>query len=252
MRRVITTLISGDKRYYDMLKVFVLSLMSNDTFSNWCVVVYAVNGIAEEDIKIRKLYPYIILRPIEIKQPTPIKILYSRIKFISDLLDEGHEYVASIDVDVIFRKNLDVFWSEAKKDGISIWDKGLVIPLKPYMFKDQKEISKYLKKKAMKINTRLQGGVFVLGNGQETKEYWGRVVKAIPENPDGYCIQRVMFEELKGFKLVPLSPCYNDSNFNAGSVIWHGKSGHRNNQRWVSAFNEYLDVANKLINGKAA
>ncbi len=246
MDKIITTLVSGSDIYIKMLKVFSLSLKTVGCCDK--VFAYVINGPKELKDEISIINPAIEIVDIPLDNPTPIKILYTRPRKIMELLEAGHSKIASIDVDIIFRKNIHELWRDVDSNTIKIWDKGKVLPLDSIK-RNKKEIEHYLKKKSLKIDTRLQGGVFVLGNGNDTKSYWSGILGKIPDIPDGYLIQRLMFQKLSEYNIkhLPLPPSFNDSHFNYGSEIWHGKSGHREDLKLIAAFNSYIDQINNMI-----
>jgi len=248
MNRVITTMVSGEKPYCDFIKVFLLSLRKTSGTST-AVIIYVVNGPHVKGLE--RIYPGVMVHHQTVENPTPIRILYTRPQQMMDCLNEGYDQIASIDADIIFRKDIFELWDGAVQDSVKYWNKGITLPLDG-KWKNEKDKARYLKKKSERLNTVFQGGVFVIGNGEVARKYWSGVVSNIPSVPDGYCSQRLMYLETlkhKELKFVPLSPAYNDCYFNDESIMWHGKSGHRDNSKLQKIFQEYLSEANTILGG---
>jgi hypothetical protein len=233
--KLILTTVSNEERYVNLLKVFLYTLEKYG--GNYPVVADVINGTDELADGLKRLHLQTEIRNISIPKAKGLDVMYSRPPQMLKYLKEGHEAIASIDADVIFRKDVSGLWDGVVPNSVKFWDKGMTPPISKKM-KDKRFKKKYMHRRLNRTDLRFQGGVFIIGNGEHAIKYQKRMIDCLPSKPAFYTWQTGMFTMLKRMKStmrsVRMSPVYNDSCFNSKSKNY---------------FDKYLALANEVING---
>lgn len=219
--QIINTAIDDNPHYFNCLKAFLMSMKVNSPDQK--VKVILINCPKEYESVIKRIYPAEVLVLTD-----PSQSAYQRNYVRHYMLLEAfksHSKAAWIDNDALIRGDLrEGFWDDVDRTTIKVWLR-------------KKKPDEY----------KFQGGVYILGNSQKSIDYLGGIIRALDETDDWLLPQKLIYTLHKeyGLKHVQLSQKYNDSKFRDGSIIWHCKQSHFDNEEYQEEFYHYLKKANK-------
>jgi hypothetical protein len=225
MKRIIVSIATGDKHYFNLARGFLVSLTKNSAYSD-AVELNLINGTRKQAQSLEKLCVNTKVNLVDMWKPSPVDIVFSRLTQWRRILDEGYDQMASIDSDSIIRGSLEGLWRDVEPGCFKIWDKG--------------------KKKKEKV--RFQTGVFVVGVSRETLQYFDHIIKSIAK-PSWIKIQKAFYlsyiKNKENVKHVQLDTKYNDQYFNDDSIIWHCKQTRYGYPKFKGELRKYLRLADE-------
>jgi alpha-N-acetylglucosamine transferase len=228
-KRIIVSGVNDNPHYMDCMRAMVSSLAKNAPGERvWLLLLGCSEGYGQE---LCKRNPNVSIVWADGK-PGATHRIYQVHKFVLENVGL-YEKVLWLDNDTIIRKPLDGIWDDVAPNSLKIW-----------------------RKKNDKKSHRFQAGVSVVGSGEHTKAWLKDVMKRESvyfDRPgsqlDGHGSPHWMvsqtylykcFTENGNIKHLQLSKKYNDSKFKGGSVIWHCKSSHFDEEKFQKEFKEYL------------
>ncbi|MCP4651126.1 MAG: hypothetical protein GY853_13755 [PVC group bacterium] len=217
-KTIILTTVNDNLYYQNNMKVFLQSLKENA--AGEFVRIYVVNN-EKIECELKKINKNIEIKHINEKLNRS-QIIIRNALYCHEALKEGYEKVAWIDSDVIIRAKLGDFWD-----------------VKPCELK-------VIYRRKKKDHIKFQSGVFVIGNSSEMRKYIWKWAKTIIDlkKAKWYDGQELMCELVLKYKIkqIDMPIKYNDSKFNADSVIWHCKSSHFSYEKYQKEYRKYLEV----------
>jgi hypothetical protein len=224
MSRIIVTAVDTTPRYVEGVKVWLRSLTENAPDER--IFVYAQNWDNVDSIS--SINPRAKIIPITNESPDPMVRNYIRYKLFLDLLPQ-YDMIAWIDNDAIIRKSLEYLWFGVTVNSVKYW------------------------RRPKREHLCFQGGVFVLGAGEKTKQYCRDILRGLETIPVSdvdrwYAPQLLAYTCIggSGIDTIPLSKKYNDCTFDDESIIWHCKSGHFNEAKYQKEYQYYLGMVNHV------
>ncbi|MHC4726116.1 MAG: glycosyltransferase family protein [Planctomycetota bacterium] len=228
--RIIVSGVNDNPHYMNCMRVMVSSMAKTNPKQR--MMLCLINCTPKYEKELFRRNKNISVAHVSVRDSGAIKRINIMHGFVLNALDCA-DRVMWLDNDIIVRRPITNIWNRVGENTIRIWWKN-----------------------NDKISHKFQAGVYVVGNGEEIKEWMREIMRRESiyiglegSKEDGHgsqfwmtsqALMYTIFTEKDKMQHVQLSEKYNDCKFRKDSVIWHCKSSHFKDRKFQKEFRRYL------------